>query len=92
MEEEIPSFRHTNEAIGAYVTDGARLLLYSYLDRRQERAIYWNTDSVVYVQPREGLALVETGDNLGAMTSEIRPSEFIEEFVSGGPKTIPTRQ
>jgi len=32
------------------------------------------------------VALVETGDNLGAMTSELRPSEFIEEFVSGGPK------
>jgi len=40
----------------------------------------------VYVQPRNGPALVETGDNLGAMTSELKPFEFIEEFVSGGPK------
>jgi len=31
-EEEIPSLRHTNEVIGAYVTAGARLHLYSYLD------------------------------------------------------------
>jgi cobalamin biosynthesis protein CbiD len=32
------------------------------------------------------VALVETGDNLGAMTSELKPSEYIEELVSGGPK------
>jgi len=38
------------------------------------------------VQPREGPALVESGDNLEAMTSELRPSEFIEEFFSGGSK------
>jgi len=31
-------------------------------------------------------ALLETGDNLGAMTSELKPFEFIEEFASGGPK------
>ena len=85
-EEEIPSLRHTNEIIGAYVTAGDRLHLYSYLDTLQERAIYCDTDSVVYVQPREGPALVESGDNLEAMTSELRPSEFIEEFFSGGSK------
>ena len=58
-EEEIPSLRHTNEFIGAYVTAGARVPLYTYLDRLQERAIYCDRDSVVYVQPREVSALVE---------------------------------
>jgi hypothetical protein len=38
------------------------------------------------VQPSDEAALVETGENLGAMTSELKPSEYIEEFVSGGPK------
>jgi len=84
-EEQIPSLRHTNEFIGAYVTVVARLHLYSYLDRLQELAIYCDTDSVVYVQPRNGPALVETCDILGAMTSELKPSEFIEEFVRRGP-------
>jgi hypothetical protein len=32
-EEKIPSFRHTNEVLGAYVTSSARVRLYSYLDR-----------------------------------------------------------
>ena len=27
-EEKIPNLRHTNEVIGAYITAGARLLLY----------------------------------------------------------------
>jgi hypothetical protein len=35
-EEEISNLAHTNEVIGAYVTDGARIHLYGYLDRLQE--------------------------------------------------------
>jgi len=46
-EEEIPNFRNTNVVIGAYLTAGARLYLYSYLDSLQERAIYCDTDSVM---------------------------------------------
>ena len=75
--EEIQNLRHQNEVIGAYVTAGL-----------EERDIYCDTDNVVYVLRREGPALVETGDNLGAMTSELKPSEFIKEFVSGGPKKL----
>ena len=85
-EKDIPSLRHTNEVIGAYVTAGARLHLYKYLDRLQKRAIYCDTDSVLFVQPSAESPLVETGDNLGDMTSELKPFEHIEEFVSGGPK------
>jgi len=40
-------------------------------------------DSVMFVQPRDEPALVETGDKLGAMTSELGPFEFIEEYGSG---------
>jgi len=52
----------------------------------QQRALYCDTDSVLYVQPRDESAPVEIGDNLGAMTLEPKPSQIIEEFVSGGPK------
>jgi hypothetical protein len=58
---------------------------YGYLDRLKERALYCDTDSVFYIQPNEGPRLVETGDCLGAMTSELKPDQYIEEFVSGGP-------
>jgi hypothetical protein len=32
-EERVPSLRHTNEVVGAYVTTGARIHIYSYLDK-----------------------------------------------------------
>jgi len=90
-EGDVPSLRHTNEVIGAYVTAGARIHLYRYLDRLQERAIYCVPDSVIYIQPKDEPSLFETGDKLGDMTSELRPSEIISEFVSGGPKNYAYR-
>ena len=44
-----------------------------------------------YIQPRDGAALVKKGDCLGDMTSELRPCEYISEFVSGGPKNYAYR-
>jgi hypothetical protein len=44
------------------------------------------TDSVIYIQPRDKPQLVETGDNMGDMSSELKPYEMITEFVSAGPK------
>jgi hypothetical protein len=90
-EEHVQPLRHTNEVIGAYVTAGAKIHLYRYLDRLQERAIYCDTDSVIYVQPNEGPQLIDTGDKLGDMTSELKPSERILEFVSGGLKNYSYR-
>jgi len=40
----------------------------------------------MFVQPRDEPALVETWNNLWAMTSELKTSQFIEEYVSVGPK------
>ena len=68
--------RHTNEVIGAYVPEGARIHLYRYLDRLGERAIYCYTDSVIYIQPRDEPGLIETGDKLGDITSELRATEY----------------
>ena len=64
---------------------------YGYLDKLQERALYTDTDSVVFIQPRDGAALVEIGDCLSAMASELKPNEIISEFVSGRPKTTRTK-
>jgi hypothetical protein len=59
--ERVPSLRHNNKVKGIFVTTGARIHLYSCLDRLQEKAIYCDTDSVLYTQPNEGPGLVETG-------------------------------
>ena len=50
-DERVPSLRHTNEVIGAYVTAGARIHLYGFLDKLQEKAIYTDTESVIFIQP-----------------------------------------
>ena len=60
--------------------------LYTYLDNLQQRALYADTDSVIYIQSRDGTAMVNSGDCLGDLKSELKPCEYISEFVSGGPK------
>jgi len=59
-EQRVPNLRHTNEVIGAYFTAGARMHLYRYLDRLGERAVYCDTDSVIYIQLKDEPNLVET--------------------------------
>jgi len=56
-----------------------------------ERAIYTDTDSVIYVQKDDEPPLIDCGDRLGSMTIEFQPGEFIDEFVSGGPKNYEYR-
>ena len=74
-----PSLPHTNEGIASFVTAGGILHLYGYLDKLKEHALYCDTDSVIFFQPRDDAALVLTGDCLGAMTSELMLGEFISE-------------
>ena len=64
-DERVPSLRHTNDVIGAYVTAGARIHLYGFLDKLQEKAIYTDMDSVIFIQPGQERkpTLIETGDN-----------------------------
>ena len=83
------SLRHTNEVIGACVTAGARIYLYGFLDKLQEKAIYCNTDSVIFKQPgpRCETTLIKTGDNLGQMQSELKKGEVVVEVVCAGPKS-----
>jgi hypothetical protein len=68
-EERAPNLRHTNDVLGSYVTAGARLRLYGYLDKLQERTLYCDTDSVLYVQRTNEQPLITCADNLGNMVS-----------------------
>ena len=60
----------TNVVIAAYTTAQARLKLYSYLDKLGERALYADTDSVIFSlkpgEPKHSL-----GDYLGYLTDEV---------------------
>ena len=73
-----------NIVIAAFTTAYARLKLYDLLDLLQERVLYYDTDSVVYVhepsKPDPPL-----GDYLGELTDELK-GDHITTFLSGGPK------
>lgn len=75
-----------NIFIAAFTTCYARLKLYESLEKLKEQLLYFDTDSVIY-SCKPGQPTIELGDYLGDMTNELDSDEdYIEEFVSGGPK------
>ena len=81
----------TNVVIAAFTTAYARLKLYGVLDQLQERVLYYDTDSVIFVsKPDEPEPLL--GPYLGQLNEG-----HITTFISGGPKNycyktpVPTR-
>ena len=73
-----------NIVIAAFTTAYARLKLYDLLDLLQERVLYYDTDSVVYVH-EPGKPDPPLGDYLGDLTDELNGG-YITTFMSGGPK------
>jgi hypothetical protein len=76
-----------NSTIAAFVTCYARLKLYSELEKLGDRVLYFDTDSMIFVE-KNGLYSPKLGDYLGELTDEISPKDgnYIKEFVSAGPK------
>jgi hypothetical protein len=73
-----------NVVVAAFTTAYARLKLYGLLDMLQERVIYYDTDSVIYVsKPSEPEPPL--GNYLSDLTDEL-DGDHITMFVSGGPK------
>ncbi|XP_072041314.1 uncharacterized protein [Amphiura filiformis] len=77
----------TNVVIAAFTTCHARLKLYEVLEKLGDRAMYQDTDSVVFLS-RPGDWEPPTGDYLGQLTDEVAPHDgnHITAFVSGGCK------
>jgi hypothetical protein len=75
-----------NIFIAVFTTVHARLKLYQVLEPLQERVLYMDTDSIIFVSS-PGEVDPPTGDYLGDLTSELAPDEYIVEFLSAGPKT-----
>lgn len=75
---------NVNVVLAAYTTAQARLKLYGLLEKLQERVLYFDTDSVVYIR-RPGLWDPPLGDYLGELKDETKGVP-IQCFVSGGPK------
>ena len=78
---------NTNVVVAAFTTCHARLKLYEVLEKLGDRALYQDTDSVVF-QTRLGEWEPPTGDYLGQLTDEVDPKDgnYIATFVTGGCK------
>ena len=76
--------KNTNIYVACLTTSHARLMLYDKLDYLQDRVLYFDSDSIIYVD--DGTKNVETGDMLGEMTDQLS-GEGITNFVSVGPKS-----
>jgi hypothetical protein len=77
---------NTHYYLGGSCTAQARLKLTSMLRLvGKERALYCDTDSVVYVQ-RPGDEVIETGEALGNWSSEMDEGVWGEEFMALAPK------
>ena len=79
----------TNVVVAAFTTAYTRLKLYDVLDMLQERVLYYDTDSVIFVS-KPGEPEPPTGPYLGQLTDELG-GDYITSFVSGGPKNYSYR-
>ena len=82
--EFVESLPNTNVVLAAYTTAQARLKLYTLLEGLQERVLYMDTDSVIYIHDEEKWN-PELGPYLGELKDETE-GVAIQRFVSGGAK------
>ena len=75
-----------NVFVASFTTSRARERLYEALQLLGERVLYFDTDSVIYPEEEPGRPSPLLGDYLGEFTSVLEDDDYIEEFVSGGPK------
>ena len=80
----VDNSKNTNIYIAYFTTSHARLMLYNKLDCLKEKVLYFDTDSIIYVD--NGTKNVKTGDMLDDMTDELS-GKGITNFVSTGPKS-----
>jgi hypothetical protein len=86
-QHDVIEAKNTNIYIAAFTTSYARLKLYGLLHILQQRVMYYDTDSVIYIDDHSSAAQqIKLGDYLGDLTDELDGHQ-IQEFVSTGPKS-----
>ena len=85
QEEDIPVSPNLNVIVACFTACWTRLRLYEALELLGQRVLYFDTDSVIYLE-EPGQPNPPLGDYLGQFTSELKADDHITEFVSGGPK------
>jgi hypothetical protein len=84
-----------NVVIASFVTAYARLELYKILHKLNDSVLYYDTDSVIYIEDVEKGHVLETGSYLGGLTDELYDKncseKWIETFCATGPKAYSYR-
>ena len=87
--EALTVLKNRNVIIASFVTAYAHLELFEVINKLGKRVLYYDTDSVIYIDSGENT--VEMGNYLGDLTNELEKegcSEiWIEQFCSTGPKS-----
>jgi hypothetical protein len=77
--------KDSNVVLGSFVTCYGRMRLYEEMFKIDDRVLYFDTDSIIFIS-KENHYEPELADYLGKFTNEIKGDNYIEEFVSAGPK------
>jgi len=86
--DRVPINPTTSIILASFTTAHARLVLYKYLDFLQDRVLYHDTDSIIFISyPNRPDLDPPLGDYLGDMTDELQEGRHIVEFASTGPKS-----
>ena len=80
--------KDSNVVLGAFVTCYGRMVLYEELYKLDNRILYYDTDSIIFLSKDEACYEPQLGDYLGKFTSEvkIKDGNHIIEYVLAGPK------
>ena len=89
-DEFVDNSFNTNIYVACFTTSSARLMLYEKLDHLNDQVLYFDTDSIIYIDSPNGNK-IKTGDMLGELTDELNGSAINNVFVSGGPKNYSFR-
>lgn len=81
----VPEDGRTNVYVALFTTAHARLKLYTILETLGKRALYCDTDSVIYLS-KTGDTDIKLGDYVGQMTNELDDGDHIVEFCAAAPK------
>ena len=86
----VDNSNNTNIYVACFTTSSARLMLYEKLDYLNKQVLYFDTDSIIYIDSPNGNE-IKTGDMLGELTDELNGKAINNVFVCGGPKNYSFR-
>lgn len=88
----VPESDYVNTFVASFTTAYGRIKLYRQLARLGRRAVYIDTDSIIYTcNGSPGELHPPYGEHLGQWTRELKAGDTMVEFVSSGPKSYAYR-